>query len=120
MTIEAGRLRHVIDIQQRNTAKDATTGEITITWATIYSDIFAAIEPVSVREFVQFQSIQSEVTAKIIIRHLPDLDGTIRLVGVCGCHKDKIYNPAGALEDKDSGVEHITFPCTQGVNDGSN
>ena len=33
-------------------------------------------------------------------------------------HKTKIYNPAGFLADPDSGLEYVTVPVTQGVNEG--
>ena len=33
-------------------------------------------------------------------------------------HKDKIYNPAGWLPDQDSGLEYLTAPVSQGLNEG--
>ena len=77
-----------------------------------------AIEPMSVKDFMQSAAMQSEVSLRITFRHLTGLSKNMRLVGECGCHLGKVYNPAGFLADKDSGVEYITAPCSEGVNEG--
>lgn len=112
MTLKAGRLRHRIELQRQHRSQDSTTGEITVTWQT-QAKVWAAIEPLSVREFISSQSKQSEVTARIVIRYRPDIDASWRIV-----HRDKIYNIQGVLGDIDSGLEYITLPVREGVNDG--
>jgi hypothetical protein len=47
------------------------------------------------------------------MRNLPGLLPSMRLV-----HRGKIYNPAGILTDKESGLEYVTLPCSEGVNEG--
>lgn len=112
MTLKAGRLRHRIELQMQHRSQDSTTGEIKVTWQT-QAKVWAAIEPLSVREFISSQSKQSEVTARILIRYRPDIDASWRIV-----HRDKIYNIKGDLGDIDSGLEYITLPVKEGVNDG--
>ena len=124
MSIEAGRLRHRIRIERldylRDSAgeviQDANTGETSQEWREV-DTVWAAIEPLSAREFIQSKAIQSEVSARITIRFRDDLDAAMRLV-----HnkrgRDFIYNIAGILPDKDSGLEYITFPVSSGVNEG--
>lgn len=119
MAFNPGRLRHFINIQQVTRQRDAESGEFTDSWSTLYENIDAAIEDQSVRAYLQSKADQSEVTTRITIRQLPNIDGTFRFVGVCGCHEDVVYNPAGpGLGDPDSGLEYLTFPCSRGVNDG--
>jgi len=113
MPIKAGQLCHRVDIQQRQRSQDAETGETTHTWVTLWASVPAAIEPLSVREFIAAKAAQSEIVARITIRHRDGLDATMRIV-----HNGKIYNPAGWLPDKESGLEYLTAPCSEGVNDG--
>lgn len=113
MALSAGRLRHRIDIQKREQVQDPVTGAMTTTWVNEWSSVPAAIEPLSVREFMQSQANQAEISARITIRYREGLVATMRIV-----HKDRIYNPEGFLQDPDSGLEYVTIPCSEGVNDG--
>ena len=111
--IEAGRLRHRITIQSLTVGQDVDTGEETESWSDLYTSVPAAIEPISVREFISSKAAQSEITTRIVIRYRAGLTPTMRIL-----HKGKIYNPAGSLPDKDSGIEYITIACSEGVNNG--
>ncbi len=93
--------------------QDPVTGAMTTTWVTEWASVPAAIEPLSVREFLQSQANQSEISARVTIRYREGLKPTMRLV-----HKGRVYNPAGFLQDPDSGLEYVTIPVTEGVNDG--
>jgi SPP1 family predicted phage head-tail adaptor len=111
--MDAGKLRQRVTIQAPAQSQDATTGELTTAWVDIHTRIYAAVEPLSVKEFLQSQADQSEVSARITIRYRSGLTPDMRIL-----YRDKVYNPAGFLEDKDSGIEYITIPCKEGVNDG--
>lgn len=113
MAISAGRLRHRIDIQSKQQTQNPVTGEITEAWVAVWKSVPAAIEPLSAREFIAAQAVQSQIVARITIRHRDGLDASMRIL-----HKGKVYNPAGFLADKDSGLEYLTIPVTQGVNQG--
>lgn len=110
--VKAGRLRHRITIQEQQQTQDPETGAIIVTWVTI-ATVWGSVEPLSVREFIQSQATQSEVTARITIRYRAGLNASMRFV-----HRGIVYNPAGMLPDAESGIEHITIPVKQGVNDG--
>lgn len=114
MTIAAGKLRHRVTIQGVDYVRDAAglTREV---WSTLpgMGKVYAAIEPLSAREFVQSASEQNAVTARITIRYRPNLPVRFRIL-----HKAKIYNPAGVLADKESGLEYLTIPVTSGLNAG--
>lgn len=112
MALSAGKLRHRVTIQRRVDGRDSSTGDVKVSWVS-HAEVWAAVEPVSVREFIAGQSQQSQVTARITVRYRDDLDATMRIL-----HRGRIYNPQGWLPDPDSGLEYLTAPCTEGVNDG--
>lgn len=112
MGIEAGKLRHRVALQRQVRTQDSTTGLITTAWQT-QAMVWAAVEALSAREFIQSAAMQSQVTARITIRYRDDIDATWRVV-----HRGRVYNVHGVLPDADSGLEYITLPVSQGVNDG--
>lgn len=113
MGAAAGKFRHRIAIDRRINAQNPTTGVITVTWENVHPSVPASIEPLSAREFIAASAGQSEITARITIRYLPGLDATHRIR-----HGNKIYNPAGWLPDRDSGLDYLTAPVSEGVNQG--
>lgn len=111
MSLDAGRLRHRVAIQERVQDQDSDTGDIVESWLTL-ATVWAAVEPLSGREFLAAAATQSLVTAKIIIRKRT-VDATMRVV-----HRGTIYNVAAVLADKDSGLEYLTLMCSEGPNVG--
>ena len=110
--MKAGTLRHRVTIQQPVSAQNPTTGAETVTWQ-YFAQVWASVEPVSVREFVAAKSGQSEVMARIVIRYRPGIDATMRIL-----FRGAVYNIEGVLPDPKSGREYITLPVSMGVNDG--
>jgi SPP1 family predicted phage head-tail adaptor len=113
VSLSAGKLRHRIAIQEFVSIQDSN-GDMTEAWETVagMSSVPAAIEPLSAREFIQSATEQMQSMARITIRYRA-LPAKFRIL-----HKSKIYNPAGVLADKDSGLEYLTLPCSEGVNNG--
>lgn len=109
----SGSLRHRVNIQVHEDTQDSNTGEMIVGWTNLYTNVPAKIEPLSVREFLQSRADQSQVSARITIRYRAGLDASMRIV-----HGTTIYNPAGFLADPKSGLEYLTIPCSQGVNEG--
>ena len=109
----SGGLRHRVDIQQRTETQDTTTGESVTTWTTLWPKVPAKIEPLSVKEFLQSKTDQASVSARVTIRYRSGMDASMRIV-----HNSKIYNPAGFLADRKSGLEYLTMACSEGVNEG--
>lgn len=109
----SGGLRHRVDIQVHEDTQDSNTGEMVVGWTTVYESVPAKIEPLSVREYLQSQADQSEVTTRITIRYRAGITAAMRLL-----HGSTIYNPAGILADVKSGQEYLTIPCSVGVNQG--
>lgn len=109
--LDSGKLRHRVSIERVSYVQDATTGAMVETWAQI-AKVWAAVEPLSAREFVQSAAGQSEVTARITIR-AREILATDRII-----HRGTVYNIRGVLADKDSGLEYLTLPVAAGVNEG--
>jgi SPP1 family predicted phage head-tail adaptor len=111
MALAAGRLRHRVALQSPTEVQDPVTGESSKVWVTIGYP-FAAVEPVSVRAFIAAAAQQSEVRGQFVIRYRDGVDGTMRLL-----HRGKAYRILGTLADKESGIEYLTLPVSEGVND---
>lgn len=110
--MQAGKLRHRVTIELLAETQDGTTGAISQAWSTV-ATVWAAIEPLSGREFLAAQANQAEVVARILIRYRDDVTAKMRVV-----HGARVYNIRAALPDKESGAEHLTLMVSEGVNDG--
>lgn len=110
MTLAAGRLRHRVRIEQPVEDRDEDSGAVITTWALV-AEVWAAIEPLSTREFIQAAAVQSEITGRIVIRFRDGLTPDMRII-----HNGRVLNPAGWLPDKDSGLEYLTAPYSLGEN----
>lgn len=113
MSLAAGRLRHRVTIEQKVTTRDPDTGAPITAWQTWAANVAAEVAPLSVKEFLAAQQLQSEVSARITIRYRSGVLATMRIR-----FKGQIYNIAGALPDAVSGLEYLTLPVSQGTNDG--
>lgn len=124
LPLDAGRLRHRIRIEQfvldvdsnGNAAQDPNTGATSGQWTPV-ATVWASIEPLSAKEFIQSAATQAQIVARILIRHRAGLDDGMRLVHMVNGVAGKIYNPHGYLADRDSGLEYFTIPCSEGVSD---
>lgn len=109
--LNSGKLRHRIILQNPVETQDQNTGEIIETWEDLVT-LWAAIEPLSAREFVASQEEDSKVTARITIRYRTNIDAKMRIYHAA---KNAYYNIEGVLSDKDSGLEYITLPVSEGI-----
>jgi len=94
--------------------QDPDTGEMVKSWQEV-AQVWAGIEPLSAREFIQSAALQSAVSTRITIRHRVDVRASWRLVHLS---RGTIYDIAGVLADKESGLEYLTLPCSEGTNEG--
>lgn len=112
--LPAGKLRHRVRIERWQAGEVDTNGDtLPGQWVVVADNVAAAVEPLSVREAMQAQAMQSRVTTRITIRHRGGLDASMRIL-----HGSTIYNPEGFVPDKDSLLEYLTIPCGSGLNDG--
>jgi SPP1 family predicted phage head-tail adaptor len=110
--MRAGDLRHRVELQRAVFTQDPVSGEMIPAWALV-AEVYASIEALSARDFIAAAAVQSRITARIVIRYRPDVDATMRIL-----HRTKIYKIEGVLADPKSGIDYLTLPCSEGVNDG--
>ena len=113
--MQAGRLRHRIDIEEQATPRDPVTGEHgEPQWTARWRKCPARVEPLSARDLVAAKAAQSEATARMVIRYRTGVLPTMRIV-----YRGEVYSIEGPpLEDPVSGREYLTLMVSKGVRDG--
>jgi len=76
--MKAGQLRHRVTIQ-RLTITQGTAGEVIEGWSDV-ATVYAAVEPLSGREFWQAQQVAAENQIRVRIRYRAGLDTTMRVI----------------------------------------
>ncbi|MBA1217270.1 phage head closure protein [Pseudomonas fulva] len=113
--MQAGKLRHRIDIEEFTQARDPDTGEFAEpAWVAKWPKCPARVEPLSARDLVAAKAAQSEATARMVIRYRPGVLPTMRII-----YRGQVYSIEGPpLEDDKSGQEYLTILVSKGVKDG--
>ena len=113
--MQAGKLRHRIDIEEMTILRDPITGDYgEPQWAARWRKCPARVEPLSARDLVAAQAAQSEATARVVIRYRPGVLPTMRIV-----YRNEVYSIEGPpLADPKSGLEYLTILVSKGVKDG--
>lgn len=109
--MDAGDLRHRVTLQRKVQVRDSEGGVVT-DWEDV-ATVWAKIAPLSAREFTAAAAVQSKVVARITIRFRDGVVASMRAV-----HGAKLYNIEGVLPDQESGLEYLTLPVSEGVNEG--
>lgn len=120
LLFNSGRLRHRVDIQSPVEVQDDVTGEIKVTgWADFAANVAAEIAPLSAREFMESQALQSVVATRITVRYRVGITAKMRCRHDDGKGTVTYYQLAGApIRDPNQGLEWLTLPCASGVYDG--
>lgn len=112
--MQAGKLRHPIEIQHKITPRDPITGNFLAPAWVEFAKVWAAVEDLSARDLVAAKAGQSQVTGRVVIRYRPGVLPTMRIV-----HRGELYSIEGPpLADKKSGLEYLTLLVSKGVKDG--
>ena len=111
MGIAAGELRHRVTIQAyADGGRDEDGFPTPSTW-TDYVQLWAKITPLSSRDLIAAQAAQSEVVARMVVRHRTDITTDMRVV-----HRGRIYHIASeGLDDNENGLIYTTFQLSSGV-----
>ena len=88
-------------------------GARTESWVPAFEYLSAAIEPLSGRDLIAAQAVQSEVTTRVRLRYRPGVTSAMRLR-----HRETIYDIKAVIPDATSGVRWMTLLCGSGVNEG--
>lgn len=76
--MRAGLLRHQVTIQRQQTTRDTAGGEVT-TWLPI-ATVYAAVEPLSGREWTTSHAMGGETSHRVRLRYFAGLEHTDRLL----------------------------------------
>ena len=76
--MQAGKLRHRIELQTSTDSQNAT-GENIQSWAKT-ADLWASIEDLSGRELLLAQQVEAEVTTRVVIRYRAGVTAKQRIV----------------------------------------
>ena len=111
VTVEAGRLRHRLVLQSPSTQPDGGGGQVGDPWAAPVkvATVWGSVEPVSGRERLRAQRLETQVTHRITIRYRMGVTAAMRLVlGV------RVFNIRAVL---DLGERHrvLELLCEEGV-----
>jgi SPP1 family predicted phage head-tail adaptor len=111
--IAAGALRHRVAFERLTTEQDSD-GATVETWEDAFGMLLSAeIAPLSGRELIAAQAVQSQITTRIRLRGRPGLVASMRAL-----HRGTVYDIAAVVPDPESGTGWLTLLCTSGVNDG--
>lgn len=118
MMLAAGKLRHRVRIERfESPGTDSNGDTLPSVWVTVADNVAAGIDPLSARELMQAQAMQSAVNTKLTLRYRTGLNAAMRIV-----HTNRggttIYNIAGVIPDNRSGLEWLTLPVTNGISEG--
>jgi SPP1 family predicted phage head-tail adaptor len=114
-----GDLNRVVDIEEKTLVQNTITGAKTPTWSVLWSDVPANIDFRTGKEYIAAQAVQSEITCFITIRYRDGLRPAHRIVQKATERRSrKVFNIRGIIPDSKSGLEWLTMPCSEGVDQG--
>jgi SPP1 family predicted phage head-tail adaptor len=110
IALRAGRLLHQVVIE-RKTETQSSTGAPIETWST-FATVWANMMPLSGKEFLRAEQLQSSIQATCVIRWLDGVVPTMRVV-----FKGLKYNISAILADPRF-ARHLTLMLEQGLSQG--
>jgi SPP1 family predicted phage head-tail adaptor len=112
--MRAGTLRHRITFQTPSLVQDPETGEMLPGWEPVWEKVPASVEPLSARDLIAAQAVQSEASGRMVIRYRAGVLPTMRIL-----HRGDVYSIQGPpMPDPVSGLEYLTILVSKGLNDG--
>lgn len=112
MSLQAGRLRHNLIIQENRPGRDPDNGAVIPVWVELVT-VRGSFEPLSARDFIAAAAAQTKLSARAVVRYRADIKEKMRLV-----HAGRVFLIQGALPDKESGREYLTLLLSEDLSDG--
>jgi SPP1 family predicted phage head-tail adaptor len=113
--LRAGPLNERITLQYPVVARDAATGDETVTWATL-RDVWARVEPIKGREAFAGGVSLADADTRMLIRVAPDIRSALsskwRVM-----HRGRPYNLFSVAESN-MGAEYFELLARTGANEG--
>ena len=86
--MNAGKLKHHVNIERRSTIKDAHGGDSSSVWHVV-GTAYVALKPLSGREYFQGQANNSDISHEVTMRYRADINSRDRLVSTT---TDRVFN----------------------------
>lgn len=77
--MRAGKLKHLVQLQQRSTTRDPNIGSEIVGWADV-ATVWAGFEPIRGREYYTAKQEHAETVARFTIRYRSDVVAEMRIV----------------------------------------
>lgn len=108
--MRAGSLRRQVMLQTRSPSED-TFGQQTQTWGGD-TPVYADIEPLSGRELMAAQAVNTEITHQVVIRYRIGVTPAMRAL-----YQGRVFNILSVIDDQ---MAHITLTllCSEGLTTG--
>lgn len=109
--MRAGRLRHLVTIQQELEDQSSLTGAVTKVWSTLAS-VHASVEPLTGRELQRAMAERAELTYTVRMRYVAGLTPRHRLL-----YDGRVFNIRSVVDVEERHRETVLV-CTEGLNNG--
>lgn len=103
-----GRLRHRITLQEYKEVLDEYKTPIDEGWEDV-ATVWASIEPIQGREYIQLQNTQSELTTRIRIRFRVGVKPSMRVL-----YGDRVFNIQSVIDFEERHIE-MQLMCIEKV-----
>lgn len=116
----ANTLNKRILIQAPGEVQD-DAGQLIPGWADVFTDgdrkIYAALNPLSVRELIAAEAGQSEVSHKITVRYRDQFANPQAVAKMRAVYGERVFNITGAI-NRNEGGRWVDLLCAEGLNEG--
>ena len=109
--MRAGQLRHLVTVQSRSATPD-TYGEPAQTWSNLHANQPASIEPLSGRELINAQAVQSDVTHRLRMRYVAGVETKHRVI-----FGTRVFDIRAVRNIDERNIE-LGMLCTKGASAG--
>jgi SPP1 family predicted phage head-tail adaptor len=117
--MNAGKLNRRITLQQRSPAQDAS-GQQATTWTDLFT-VWAGIEPLTARELLAGQAVNTEVSHKVTVRYRTELALPVPAAALRASYASaagtRIFGIVGVL-NIDERRAQIDLLASEGLNQG--
>lgn len=115
MGLRTGTLRHRAKLQQRSAAQDTLGGQIT-TWSDV-ATIWCDIQPLSGRELLAAQAVQSDVEYSVVARYRSEFATPKAVAAMRLLYGSRMLNIVACM-NVDERNRTVELRCSEGLNDG--
>jgi SPP1 family predicted phage head-tail adaptor len=109
--MRAGKLRHLVTVQEELEDQSSMTGAVTKYWATI-ATVYASVDPMLGRELQRAMAERAELTYAIRLRYMPGLTPRNRIL-----YDGRTFNIRSVVDVEERHRE-LVVTCTEGLNNG--